>query len=132
MLKHNFSITEFFYDTSFDDYYRFYLLKHNELFEGKKIKKIVTLTDNVNILTKQPCKDLNILKFTIGKFSVFQDSIGVYGHCHFQNDNIKNVILSLISEGYSLAPYGTIMLSASNEILKYYLSAVYIKNVITV
>ena len=131
MLKHNFTISEFFYDRSFDDYYRFYLMKFNEPFEGKKIKKIITPAENINILTKQPSKDINLMKSVIGKFSVFQDNIGVYGHCHFLNDNVKEVILSLISAGYSLAPHGTIMMSSNNEILKYYLSAVYMKNVIT-
>jgi hypothetical protein len=134
MLKHNFSISEFFYDRSFDDYYRFYLMKFNEPFEGKKLGKIIMPTANINILTSCP-KDIknnnnniDILKTSIGKFTVFQDSIGVYGHCHFFNDSIKNVVLSLISEGYSLAPHGISIMSSENEILKYLLSAVYVKN----
>lgn len=125
----SYSAHEFFYDFSFIDYNRDYILEFEKpTLEGFTCPKKVLLANDLKIFSMKPTTNtMNSLQIVIGSFNGEKDQYGIYGECKFVSDKIYEISNELFNIGFQLAPIGDLMYTGTNQIIEYFLRGLYLK-----
>lgn len=123
--KYTYSASEFFYDRSFKDYEKNYVLKYHDRINDRIVCPTNIVYDQIFIT---PFKNENVSKNNmIGVFNPTRDEIGIYGS--YMIDNWLGMMIKKLFEESDciFSPIGYGFYNQNHEIVTYYLQGLHIR-----
>lgn len=128
-----YTVSEFFYDRSFNDYdqtfTRDYILTYKQKIGGLICPTKIVVKENIFVFAHKPESITYDINDIIGTFAAKQDRIGVYGQ-HILDVTLANRILDIFGRdnfgSYKISPFGVMLFDQNSIPLEFILSGVYL------